>query len=196
MTGPKSDFSRTYGGFIDENESNSKSSKYASLALEKDPNHPKSLVVSAMTSFWNNNWDLKIADSLTIDRQNWTHDADADIVHDSRGMTVSTNKYIDVVWLKQDLPKNFLIAYEWTSLQTGRSLTSIREPLASNLQNGLNACVLYLHANGAKGKAQNVLDWSFERKTGFATYYQDFMSNVRPLITVRKHGATVLFPKC
>jgi tetratricopeptide (TPR) repeat protein len=46
-------------GFIDENESNSKSSEYASLALEKDPFHPKALVVSAMSSFWKNNWDLK-----------------------------------------------------------------------------------------------------------------------------------------
>ena len=47
-------------GFIDEAESNRKSSEYAIKALEKDPNHPKALVVHALSSFWNNSWDLKV----------------------------------------------------------------------------------------------------------------------------------------
>jgi adenylate cyclase len=45
-------------GFIDEAESNRKSNEYALKALEKDPNHPKALIVHAMSSFWNSNWDL------------------------------------------------------------------------------------------------------------------------------------------
>jgi len=47
-------------GFMDEAESNRKSNEYALKALDKDPNHPKALVVHALSSFWNNNWDLKI----------------------------------------------------------------------------------------------------------------------------------------
>ncbi|MEN8225857.1 MAG: adenylate/guanylate cyclase domain-containing protein [Bacteroidota bacterium] len=50
-------------GFIDEAESNRKSSEYALKALEKDPNHPKALVVHALSSFWNNNWDLRTFES-------------------------------------------------------------------------------------------------------------------------------------
>ncbi|MCK4992645.1 MAG: LytTR family transcriptional regulator DNA-binding domain-containing protein [Bacteroidales bacterium] len=46
-------------GFIDETESNRKSNEYALKALDKDPKHPKALVVHALSSFWNNNWDLK-----------------------------------------------------------------------------------------------------------------------------------------
>jgi len=46
-------------GFLDEAESNRKSNEYALKALDKDPNHPKALVVHALSSFWNNNWDLK-----------------------------------------------------------------------------------------------------------------------------------------
>jgi len=46
-------------GYIDEAESNRKSNEYALKALDKDPNHPKALVVHALSSFWNNNWDLK-----------------------------------------------------------------------------------------------------------------------------------------
>jgi TolB-like protein/Tfp pilus assembly protein PilF len=46
-------------GFMDETESNSKSSAYALKALEKDPNHPRALVVHTMNSFWINHWDLK-----------------------------------------------------------------------------------------------------------------------------------------
>jgi class 3 adenylate cyclase len=50
-------------GFIDEAESNRKSSEYALKALDKDPSHPKALIVYAMSSFWNSNWDLKIYES-------------------------------------------------------------------------------------------------------------------------------------
>lgn len=50
-------------GFLDEAESNRKSSEYALKALEKDPNHPKALVVHALSSFWNNNWDLHTFES-------------------------------------------------------------------------------------------------------------------------------------
>jgi TolB-like protein/tetratricopeptide (TPR) repeat protein len=50
-------------GFIDEAESNRKSSEYALKALEKDPKHPKALVVHALSSFWNNNWDLRTFES-------------------------------------------------------------------------------------------------------------------------------------
>lgn len=46
-------------GFMDESESNSKSNAYALKALEKDPNHPKALVVHTQSSFWISNWDLK-----------------------------------------------------------------------------------------------------------------------------------------
>lgn len=46
-------------GFMDEAESHRISSEYALKALEKDPNHPKALVVHALSSFWNNNWDLQ-----------------------------------------------------------------------------------------------------------------------------------------
>jgi TolB-like protein len=50
-------------GFMDEDESNIKSNEYALKALDKDPNHPKALVVHALNSFWNNNWDLPTFES-------------------------------------------------------------------------------------------------------------------------------------
>jgi len=46
-------------GFIDEVEANDKSMEYAEKALEKDPKHPKALVVAAMSAFWVSNWDLE-----------------------------------------------------------------------------------------------------------------------------------------
>ena len=46
-------------GFMDEAESHLRSSEFAMKALEKDPNHPKALVVNALSTFWNNDWDLK-----------------------------------------------------------------------------------------------------------------------------------------
>ncbi|MGW8317089.1 MAG: adenylate/guanylate cyclase domain-containing protein, partial [Bacteroidales bacterium] len=46
-------------GFMDEAESHLRSSEYALKALEKDPNHPNALVVYALSTFWNNDWDLK-----------------------------------------------------------------------------------------------------------------------------------------
>lgn len=142
-----------------------------------------------------NDWEILHADSLTRKwKKNWTHDSDGDIVNDARGMTVSTNKYIEVVWFKKKIPKDFLITFEWTSLKTGRSLTAIREPLGK-LFNGLNACVLYLQARGIAPKPANVLLWSKERKDGIASHYQDHMTNVRisystPQSTVRFVQAT------
>jgi TolB-like protein len=50
-------------GYIDEAEAHRKSSEYAVKALEKDPKHPKALVVHALSSFWNSNWDLKVYES-------------------------------------------------------------------------------------------------------------------------------------
>jgi tetratricopeptide (TPR) repeat protein len=46
-------------GFIDETESNRRSNEYALKALEKDPNHPRALVVHIQSSFWITNWDVR-----------------------------------------------------------------------------------------------------------------------------------------
>lgn len=138
-----------------------------------------------------NDWKILHADSLTTNwEKNWAKDADGDIVNDAQGMTISTNKYIEVVWFKEMLPENYLITFEWTSLQSGRSLTSIREPLGDRLFNGLNAGVFYLNAKGINGKPENVLEWCNERKDGVADHYQKNMTNVRisystPQTTVR-----------
>jgi uncharacterized protein (DUF952 family) len=136
-------------------------------------------------------------DSLTTDwENNWYHDTDADIVNNADGMMVSTNEYIDVVWFKYKIPKDFLITFEATFIPTGRSLSSVRI-ISDIVRNGLDSCVVYLHANAIPPKPGNLEEWSKERYDGNAPHYQEDMSNVR--ITFLSTQETVRFcvsPKC
>lgn len=124
-------------------------------------------------------WEIIYTDSLTENwTENWTHDTDASIVNSPEGMTVATNKYTDVVWFKYKIPRNFLITFEATSIQTGRSLSSVRV-INEVVRNGRTANVLYLHATAVPPYPKNIFEWSGERYDGDAKHYQKNMVNVR-----------------